>query len=389
MADMTDRERLLRIINHRLPDQIPWIPRLQIWYDAHSRRGDLPEQYAGGSLQSIERDLGMGAPARDGLVFGTELGGVDVTTEVVGDDTVTRYTTPVGTVETVQRRSPTLTHGGIASEMVVKHMIEEVQDYAVVEYMIEHTAILPTYENYLVYEAEIGDAGLPLVGIGPDPMYHILQNLIGYNNFYYHLYDDRPRVMHLFETLLDQAWEIQRVVLASPAKLILHGEHFHAQFTPPPFFKAYMLPYFQAFADELHRYDKVLVCHADADTTGLLELIKIAGFDMAECFVTHPMVPVTLAEARAIFGEDVIIWGGVPSVILGDPVSDADFEAYMLELFRTIAPGGAFILGVADNVMAEAKFERIRRISEMVAAYGACPIDPAQIPRSQASSAAS
>jgi hypothetical protein len=55
-------------------------------------------------------------------------------------------------------------------------------------------------------------------------------------------------------------------------------------------------------------------------------------------------------------------------------VSDAAFEDYMRELFYTIAPGHAFILGVADNVMAEAKFERIERITEMVATLGNCPM---------------
>jgi hypothetical protein len=135
-----------------------------------------------------------------------------------------------------------------------------------------------------------------------------------------------------------------------------------------------MLPYFQPFAQRLHERGKVLACHADADTSLLLDLIVEAGFDMAECFVTAPMVPVTLEQARAAFGSDVIIWGGIPSVMLCDPVSDQAFEEYMRDLFRTIAPGDAFILGVADNVMAEAKLERIERVSEMVQAYGAYPI---------------
>ena len=76
----------------------------------------------------------------------------------------------------------------------------------------------------------------------------------------------------------------------------------------------------------------------------------------------------------AAFGREVIIWGGIPSVMLCEPVSDQAFADYMLNLFRTIAPGDAFILGVADNVMAEAKLERIERVSEMVQAYGKYPI---------------
>ncbi len=47
----------------------------------------------------------------------------------------------------------------------------------------------------------------------------------------------------------------------------------------------------------------------------------------------------------------------------------------LLRVFSgNIAPGDAFILGVADNVMAESKLERLEAISAMVERYGACPI---------------
>jgi hypothetical protein len=61
-------------------------------------------------------------------------------------------------------------------------------------------------------------------------------------------------------------------------------------------------------------------------------------------------------------------------VMLSEPVSTDEFEEYMFNLFRTIAPGDALILGVADNVMPEAKLERIERASEMAEEYGKYPI---------------
>lgn len=47
--------------------------------------------------------------------------------------------------------------------------------------------------------------------------------------------------------------------------------------------------------------------------------------------------------------------------------------------FRTVAPGDAFILGVADNVMPNAQLERLERITQMVEDWGHYPIDPACI----------
>ncbi len=70
----------------------------------------------------------------------------------------------------------------------------------------------------------------------------------------------------------------------------------------------------------------------------------------------------------------MIIWGGIPSVILEEDFSEEEFEAYMSALFKTIAPGDAFILGVADNVTGPALLSRLVRIREMVEEKGKYPV---------------
>jgi hypothetical protein len=144
--------------------------------------------------------------------------------------------------------------------------------------------------------------------------------------------------------------------------------------TPPPLFERYILPYYQELSPLVRERGKVLALHGDNDTRQILSHIQLAGFGMVECFATHPMVETTMAEARAAWGDRVIVWGGVPSVILEDPYTDEQFEEYMDQLFRTIAPGDAFIFGVADNAMPAAKIDRIKRVTEMVAARGAYPV---------------
>ena len=63
---MTNRERILKILDGELPDQIPWIPRLSIWYEANLATGTLPARYRGQSLREIERHVFGGTAARDG-----------------------------------------------------------------------------------------------------------------------------------------------------------------------------------------------------------------------------------------------------------------------------------------------------------------------------------
>jgi len=362
---MTNRERILAIIEGRRPDRIPWIPRLQLWYNAHRITGTLPEKYRGWDLRDIERDLGMGTPARGAIIFSTRTENVETKTRRRGNEIFTEYITPVGTVSTRHVATETLEKVGISAYQT-EHVIKRPEDYDVVEYIVEHTKLTPAYDQYIAYDKEIGEDGLPMVNLGDCPMHQIMREYLGYEKAVYEMVDHPDRIERLLAALTDHARERQKIALESPAKMILHGEHFDSMMTPPPLFEEYFKPYFQEFARRLHSRGKILVCHADADTSLLLDLIRESGFDMAEVFTTAPMVPCTMKQARKAWGNEVIIWGGVPSVILCDPVTDEEFEAFMLNLFETIAPGDSFILGVADNVMPETKFERIVRISYMV-----------------------
>ena len=94
--------------------------------------------------------------------------------------------------------------------------------------------------------------------------------------------------------------------------------------------------------------------------------------------VTAPMVQATLDHLREVWGNRIITWGGIPSIILCEPYTDEEFDVYMHDLFRIIAPGDAFILGVGDMPVPATKWERIERVGEMIKHYGRYPIECAR-----------
>ncbi len=373
---MTNRERLLAILAGERPDRVPWIPRLSIWHTAATRRGTLPPRFDGMTLRQVEAEMRMGTPARDGRIFVRDQGGdVETRTFEEGDSTVTEYSTPSGVVSSRHRISAELSDAGIQS-LEVEHIIKTPADLPAALYLYEHGTYRPTYEEYVTYEASIGEDGLPMVQVGDVPLHHFLQKLAGYQNAFYLMADEPTKVEHLLRRMeevdRDRLWP---VLAESPAPLLLHGLHFDSGLTPPPLFERFITPYYRDLSALLHSQGKKLCTHADNDSRLILQHMREAGFDMAETFTTEPLVRCTLAEARAAWGRDVIIWGGVPSVILEPVYSEAEFEAYMVDVFRTIAPGDAFILGVADNVMPDALPARLERISDMIEAWGDLPIE--------------
>ena len=373
---MTNRERILAVLDRKSPDRIPWIARLDLWYHARMAEGNMPARFRGMSVLDVGRTLRTGNPARDGRVFTVRYEDMEVRAERAPGVLRQRFITPHGEV----------TFGRILSEKVsgttdqglpLEHPIHSVDDYKVLEHIAEHTFYDPCYDEYLKYEAAVGDEGYPMVSCGDVPFHYFLLHLAGYNQAYFEMVDHAEAFEHLM-ALMEQV-ERERlwpVVADSPARLILHGVHFDSQMTPPHMFRKYMTPYYRDFSALLHSRGKSLTWHADDDSQDILAEVKDAGFDMSECFCTAPMVEVTLEEARAAWGTDVTIFGGVPSIILEPGFPEAEFEAYMRNLFRVIAPGGAFILGVADNVMPTSLIGRVERVSELVEQHGSYPVQP-------------
>jgi len=87
------------------------------------------------------------------------------------------------------------------------------------------------------------------------------------------------------------------------------------------------------------------------------------------------MTKVTVTEVQKAFQGKLTIFGGIPSVaLLEESMPDEKFERFMKDLFREIAPGDRFILGISDTTPPDAKFERLLRITEMVEEWGRMPM---------------
>ncbi len=371
---MNDRQRLLAILQGTAPDRIPWIPRLEIWYESRKRSQTLPAEWENKSLREIERELGLGTPAREGRIYQVVHENVEVEFAQQDGRTTTTYNTPVGKLQQVSVQTEERWRKGLPG-VVVEHLLKGPGDYKIWEWIVENSRYVSNYHDYLEYDADIGEDGLPMVMVNLSPFYTFLESLVGYELAFYHLADYKEEVDHLLSVMAEiykaREWP---VIAQSPAQLILTDAHISSQFTPPKIFREYIYPYQRELNDFLHANGKWSAMHADADTSRILDLVEQAGWDMVECFVTAPMVPVTLKQARKAWGNRVVIWGGIPSILLSPSTSEEEFKSYCFDLLDTIAPGDAFILGVADNVMPDSIIERIAWVSELIEERGWYPL---------------
>lgn len=398
---LTVKEQMLRAIRGQWADQLPWVPRIDLWHNAHSYRGTLPTvfqkdasleevaDYIGGGHHKVVPeflkarapedtiDRGIGIYRLKEMACRPELVGVDREVKCNGDTTTVTYHTPVGSVSCKMLYTEKMRQSGISQTWISEHVIKKPEDYAVVGYIFKNIKVHPAYDTFLQVQTEVGERGLVIAwaSTSASPMHHILKHFFDATTFYLEMYDHPGELRQLCEDMEPYFEQVFNVIAQSPAEVIHFGSNYDAMITYPPFFKEHMLPCLQRFSDLLHAHGKFLLSHCDGENRGLLELIRESGIDVAEAVCPQPMTKVTLTEVRRVFQGKVTVFGGIPSIaLLESAMSDEEFETFMTGLFDEISPGDRFILSISDTTPPDAKFDRLLRITEMVRERGQLPM---------------
>ncbi len=399
---MTSKQRIMRILTKGQADYVPWTNRIEHWYSYHRKENSLPQAYRNLSLWDVYRKIGSNMCYREGKVFVEEVKDLAVgihyaeaglekefspdllrsllgwwknidkmPIETIHDSNLKpseieiQYLTSVGQVSTKFNYPPHLHKSGMVPYQT-EHMIKSNKDCEIAAHIIENTEAVPAYDDFLRVEKKMGEDGVVFAGAPYCPMHEIMLEYLGYEKFFYDWYDHPKKLYHLLEVLTAKRHKMQEIFAQSPATLIMSGGNFDARLLSPSFFRRYFVPYFARFADLLHGNAKILLTHTDGEMKNLLGVFLETGIDVAEAFTPSPMTSCTLADARKVWGSQVTIWGGVPSVMLSANVSEDEFRSYMNDIFRQISPGDHFILEPGDDTPIDADLERLITIDRMV-----------------------
>jgi methanogenic corrinoid protein MtbC1 len=383
-------------------DRLPYVPRLDLWYLANSTAGTLPKQYAHAAMNDIARAEGWAFhhrfcdnqldPAFQPLylhrginvfysrdtVFDVVLPkDVEVRVHRDGPRTRVEYHTPIGVVSTTTHYDVDSQRHGITIPALVEHLIKTPQDYAPAGYLFEHMDVVPNFERYRRWAADdMGDDGQPICigSLDASPFHLIQRDLSDATQFFIHYKDHHAAMKGLAERIAPLQEKMLRILCESPAEVVWWGANFDDMLTFPPYFAQEIQPWIRKAADMLGAAGKLVLCHTDGENRGLMDLIRDSGMHIAESFCPSPMTKVSLGEYYRRLSGHLTLFGGVPSTVVMPGTSDADFEAYMDELFRAVAPGRRIVVGIADEVPPSAVFSRLQRIGERIEREGRLPL---------------
>lgn len=394
---MTHKERMLAVVKGEPVDRVPWVPRLDLWYNAHRRAGSLPAKYKNTSLKQITEDLDFAyhavipnfkdlrAPEDEvhralgvynlwTMPYRTVFEDVRITTQYEGDATTVSYDTPVGSVTTRVLYDEGMRRAGITITHISEHAIKQPTDYRVIGYLFDHARVEPNYGGYDEFTAHVGDQGLAVafVSLAGSPMHLLERELMRMETFFTEMYDHPDELSECASSIGRYFERIFRVVAGSNAEVVLFGANFDATVTYPPLFRDHIRPWLQRFADVLHERGKFLLTHTDGENRGLLDLYLESGVDIADSICPKPMTRLSFREVQERFQNRITIMGGIPSVcLLPETVPDGEFEGYIERFLSELYATDRLILGISDTTPPAAPLSRLITIGDRVKRLGA------------------
>ncbi len=241
------------------------------------------------------------------------------------------YQTPLGDI------SATWLVGDHSDDWPVKYWLESAQDYRVMTFLVEHTAIEPDYAQYNQVAESLPEYCVPHASVGNSPMLKMMLDLTGMENFIIHLYEENEAVMGLYAALCKQFKRICEIVAGGPGRYVANPESFSAETFGPRRFKQWILPVYEENFPQLRSAGKIIGSHFDGKTAVCKEMIRGAPIDLIESLTPPPEGDQSLAEARQAW-PDKLFWCNINVSAYGLPARE--LADYVLELSAQAAPDG-------------------------------------------------
>ena len=355
---MTVRSELLARLRGDGSHTPLYLPDLTLWYDWHAKHGSLPATWQGYSLAQVTRALGapVWLPAAHRRVDGPS---VRITTTEQGGERVIRSETAAGTL--VARWNPGPDGAWWQSEYPVKRATDLP---AVLELAKARAYVFDL--NWPVLEAEVGDDGIVAIEIPRRPLSDLLHEYLGWGDGLMLLVEERAAIRQIVDVLEEKLQQFVAELAPVPAAVVLSPDNLDGQYISPRLYREYLAGSYQRTAEAMHAQGKQLIVHVGGPAQRLLAPLAAAGVDGVEGVAGPPQGDTSLAEARALAGPGLTLWGGIPQDYVLGTHGYATFENAVLAAAQEAAADPRTILGVADRVPVDAAVDRLEAVVRLV-----------------------
>lgn len=363
--EMSNRERILTLLNRGKPDRVPWFGDLDYWYHAAANRGDLPPQFKGNGYFKLNADLDLGFYLQGFGPYRQNNPQVTWIEKRDGNRLYRTLQTPVGDLVEIQQYLPLSSSWGI-----VKHLVQDEDDLLPFLTYARQMSFTKDYSEIIRRKPIIGDNGVVLCYTPRSPFMQLITTYTGVENLIYLLQDAPDQLAEILSVLEEKYDQASEIAVASSADCIMIPENLSSEVVGTRFYSEYLKPYESRWVRQIRQAGKFSFIHMDGTLKGLVRQVAETGFDVIEAVTPEPCGDISMQALINMIDGPTILWGGLPGAVFTGGFSETDFEAHTESIIRLMKGEPRFVLGVADQVPPDGLLKRVARVSELCRELG-------------------
>ena len=297
---MTTRENLIAALNGDTPDRTPL--SIYEWFFTHPK-------YEFDEWRSLF-DQGLGLGLHCSTVALVEHGVKDaVAYKIEGDRgyTIRRKETPVGTLQSVTVNSVSAPR---LIEWNYEYWIKEPRDYKIRQWIVEHTEVIPQYDEFDRAEERAGALGITVVGGGRTPTMSIQVDYAGDQRFALDVALEVEEFFELYEAERKLFLEMNRAIADGPGRFVKWNENVTISMLGPKRYAGLLTPVYNEAVPVLETAGKRVMVHYDGELKAIADQMAHAPFHIVESLTEPPEGNMTLDECRAAW-PDKSFWANI------------------------------------------------------------------------------
>ncbi|MEN8251080.1 MAG: uroporphyrinogen decarboxylase family protein [Bacteroidota bacterium] len=313
---MTIKERILAVYRNQMPDRIPFGI-----YSRYHRSGEIERKArnSGLGILSFFPVVSLLAPpwhVHPGYISEIKKSSFNISYTWNNKKLieVRSIKTPVGTISQHIIKDPSY-----GSDWVEKPYINDVEDYKIMQYVVENS-VFESQENTITQKnLDLGDDGVLLGRVDRSPYQKLLIELVNPEQFLVDIYINPSPIEELMQTIDSRLDEQFEMVLNSNVDVIWQPDNITADTVPPDLFSKYCLSFYKKNGLKCKQAGKIYTVHIDGKAKSLNEQIQDTPIDVVESFSLPIMGgDLTIEEALELWPDKVICPNFPSSLCLAD-----------------------------------------------------------------------
>ena len=373
---MNSKERLLAVLKGEKPDRMPWAPLIDGYFLSSLKekniemnsiellrhiKADILERHVTTYIDILQTGSSymIYVKPKDVIIQKN----IKITTNFnkKSGEIFNIYETPLGTIKekyVFTKASPFL-------PFPVEHKIKKKEDLSIYKYLLTNIQPVPSFNNFQKVVDYIGDDGLATASGPPTPLLRLLEKDMGVENFYYCLYDYPKEMEEILEIMHERNKNIYRIIIKSPAEVIIDYENSSTTLFSPQIYKNYCLNQINEYTDIVHEAGKIFLTHMCGKLDKIMDLISEGKQDGITDVSPPPTGDLNISKALKVWGKNKIVLGGIDATAFV-LLSTDEIKKYVSELLKQIGPASNFILGSGDATPYGTPLKNLKAVTEVI-----------------------